>query len=202
MPATLVLVFAAGSLYGILQGWASNDGYGGFGTTEVVKQFGVTQAIPALMACVIGIGAWSPFGEPERTAASSLPRLRLLHLGIMLAICGALTWASLMAWTSRATGIELEWVAIRNLMGMTGAALVLGRLVDARVSWLAPLAIAVLAAFTAMTAPPERVWSPAWWIWSGQEPNTGMSWGIAGALAIAGVGAYLRDGPRDAVGEE
>lgn len=199
---SLGLVIAAGSLYGILQRWASNDGYGGFGPTEVVKQFGVAQAIPALMACVIGIGAWSPFGEPERTAASSLPRLRLLHVGILLMAGGILTWGYLAAWTSRAPGVDLEWAALRNLLGMTGTALVLGRFVDARVSWLAPLAVGVVAVFTAMRASPEQVWSPAWWVWSGQPSVAGVSWLIAAVLVVAGVGLHLRDGARDAADEE
>jgi hypothetical protein len=202
MPVSLGLVIAAGSLYGVLRGWASSNEAGGFGQTEVVKQFAVVHVIPALMASVIGIGAWSPFGEPERAAASSMPRLRLLHLGVVLATVGVLTWVYLAAWTSRAPDVDLEWAAFRNLLGMTGAALLLGRVVDARLSWLAPLATAVVGVFTAMMASPGDVWSPAWWIWSGQPSDFGVSWVIAAALFVAGVALYLRDGARDTAGEE
>src|SRR5680860_1032858 len=66
------LVIGAGSLYGVLQGWASFDAAGGWGDAEVLKQFSIVQVFPALIAAVIGISAWSPFGESERTSARSL----------------------------------------------------------------------------------------------------------------------------------
>lgn len=120
-------MIGAASLYGVLQGWAAFDAEGGWGDTEILKQFGLMQAIPALIASVIGISAWSPFGEVERTAASSLPRLRLLHIGLLLALGIGVSWAWLQAWTSRSPGIELEFAALRNLLGMTGGALLIGR---------------------------------------------------------------------------
>lgn len=199
---SLALVIGVASLYGVLQAWAAFDAEGGWGSGEVLKQFGLMQALPALIASVIGISAWSPFGEVERTAASSLPRLRLLHIGLLLALAIGVSWAYLLAWTSRAPGIELEFVALRNLLGMTGGALLVGRFLDARISWLVPLGVAVIAVFRAMNGLPERVWSPPPWIWNGQSPDAQSSWLIAVALFTGGASLFLRDGAKDVSGEE
>ncbi len=199
---SLALVIGVASLYGVLEGWAAFDAEGGWGDTEVLKQFGLMQAMPALIASVIGISAWSPFGEVERTAASSLPRLRLLHIGVLLVLGIGVSWAYLLAWTSRAPGIELDVVALRNLLGMSGGALLMGRYLDARISWLPPLGMAVVAMFAAMNGAPERIWSPASWLWNGQSPDVQSSWLIALALFVVGAVLFLRDGAKDASGEE
>ncbi|MDQ3656644.1 MAG: hypothetical protein M3457_16410, partial [Chloroflexota bacterium] len=157
---SLALVIGVASLYGVLQGWTSTNAEGGWGDTEILKQFGLMQAVPALIASVIGISAWSPFGEVERTAASSLPRLRLLHIGLLLALGIGVSWAYLLAWTSRAPEIDPGLVALRNLLGMTGGALLVGRFLDARISWLVPLLLATVAVFRSMSVAIERVWEP------------------------------------------
>ncbi len=195
-------MIGAASLYGVLQGWAAFDAEGGWGDTEILKQFGLMQAIPALFASVIGISAWSPFGEVERTAASSLPRLRLLHIGLLLALGIGVSWAYLLAWTSRSPGIELELVALRNLLGMTGGALLIGRYLDARISWLLPLGMAVVTMFVAMNGAPERIWTPPAWLWNGRAPDVLSSWLIALPLFVVGSALFLRDGAKDASGEE
>ncbi len=199
---SLAFVIGLASLYGVLQGWAATDAKGGWGIAEVLKQFGLLQAMPALIASVIGISAWSPLGEVERTAASSLPRLRLLHIGPLLALGIGVSWAWLQAWTSRSPGIELEFAALRNLLGMTGATLLFGRFLDARISWLPPLGIAVVAMFAAMNGAPARIWSPPVWIWNGQAPDVPSSWLIALPLFTVGAVLFLREGARDAGGEE
>jgi hypothetical protein len=199
---SIALVTAACSLFGILQEWASNGPDGSWGDTERIKQFGMVQAIPALIACVIGIGAWSPFGEFERTAASSLPRLRLLHIALLLVLGVSLSWAFLSTWTFRAPGVELEWVAVRNLLGMTGVTLAAGRFIDARLGWLAPLAFAVIAVYRAMAVEPNVAWAQPDWVWNGQDQASGTGWLIALAMFAIGTGLYLRDGARDASGEE
>ncbi|MGI8964007.1 MAG: hypothetical protein ACR2GI_05835 [Thermomicrobiales bacterium] len=196
------LVIGAGSLYGVLQGWASFDATGDWGDFEILKQFGMVQAIPALIAAVIGVSAWSPFGEYERTAARSMPRLRLLHIGILLALGLGVSAAYLTLWTSRTPEVDLALIATRNLLGMTGAALMLGRWADARISWLAPVTLAAIAVFNAMNGPPEKIWSPALWIWNGQAPTANESWAIAMTIFVAGGALFLRDGARDASGEE
>jgi len=196
------LVIGAGSLYGVLQGLASFDATGGWGDFEVLKQFATVQVIPALVAAVIGISAWSPFGESERTAASSLARLRLLHIGLLLVLGIGVSAVFLAMWTSRAPEVDLPLVATRNGLGMTGAALLVGSWFDARISWLAPVTIAAIAVFTAMNGAPERIWSPAAWIWNGQASSAGSSWLIACGLFAVGFALFLRNGARDASGEE
>lgn len=202
MLGSVALVIGVASLYGILQGWAAFDAEGGWGGGEALKQFGLVQALPALIASVIGISAWSPFGEVERTAASSLPRLRLLHIGVLLVLGAGVSWAYLLAWTSRAPEIDPGLIALRNLLGMTGCALLLGRFVDARLGWLPPLALALMAMFTAINGPPERIWRPAAWLWNGQSHGDSLSWAIALALFVIGMALFLCDGARDASGEE
>ncbi len=199
---SLSLVIGAASLYGVLEGWASTAAEGGWGDTEILKQFGLMQALPALIASVIGISAWSPFGEVERTAASSLPRLRFLHIGLLLVLGIGVSWPYLLAWTSRAPEIDPGLVALRNLLGMTGGALLVGRFLDARISWLVPLGVAVVAVYRAMNGLPERIWSPPAWIWNGQSPDAQSSWLIAVALFTGGAALFLRDGAKDASGDE
>lgn len=199
---SLALVIGVASLCGVLQGWASTSADGGWGNAEVLKQFGLMQAIPALIASVIGISAWSPFGEVERTAAAPLPRLRLLHIGVLLTLGIGVSWAYLQAWTSRAPGIDLELVALRNLLGLSGGALLMGRFLNARISWLPPLGMAVVATFAAMNGAPERIWAPAAWLWNGQSPDVQSSWLIALVLFTVGAALFLRDGSKDASGEE
>jgi len=199
---SLALVIGVASLYGVLEDWASTSADGGWGNAEVLKQFGLMQAMPALIASVIGISAWSPFGEVERTAASSLLRLRLLHIGVLLVLGIGVSWAYLLAWTSRAPGIELDVVALRNLLGMSGGALLMGCYLDARISWLPPLGMAVVATVAAMNGAPERIWAPASWLWNGQSPDVQSSWLIALVLFVVGAVLFLRNGAKDASGEE
>lgn len=199
---SLALVIGVASLFGVLQGWAAFNDEGGWGGGEVLKQFGLLQALPALIASVIGISAWSPFGEVERTAASSLPRLRFLHIGLLLLLGIGVSGGYLLAWTSRSPEIDPGVVALRNLLGMVGGALLVGRYLDARISWLPPLGMAVMAMFAAMNGASERIWNPADWLWNGQSQDAPVSWIVALALITVGSALFLRDGAKDASGEE
>lgn len=202
MMGSVLLVVGLASLYGLLRDWSANDAAGGWGDGEVLKQLGLLQAVPALLASAVGIGAWSPFGEVERTAAASLARLRLLHLGVVLMLGIGVSWVWLAAWTSRASEVDPALVALRNLLGLAGCALLAGRYLDARLSWVAPLGLAVVAAFTAFNGAPEDPWSPPAAIWNGQAQDSIASWTIALALFAVGGTLFLRDGARDASGEE
>jgi hypothetical protein len=188
----LVLIVAICLGFALLQNWAS---------VSARHQASVLQAIPALAASVIGIGAWSPFGEPERTAAWPLARLRAGHAVVLLAVTIGVTSLTLADWSSLVPDLGLGQVAVRNLVGLTGAALLLGRVVDARLSWLAPFTITAAMAARLLVAAPERLWSHPWWAWTGQDQSDRTSWLLALLLAAAGFGAYLRHGPRDIPGE-
>jgi hypothetical protein len=65
-----------------------------------------------------------------------------------------------------------------------------------------PLGFAVVAVFQVLTVGPERIWMPAAWIWNGQSSSAALSWVLALALFAIGFGWFLRDGSRDAAGEE
>jgi hypothetical protein len=131
-----------------------------------------------------------------------LPRLRLAHIVLLLVLGIVVSWAWIATWTSRAPQIDLDLVAIRNLLGMTGAALLVGRFLDARFSWVIALGFAVIATFQALLGKPELIWTPAAWSWNGQSSGATSSWVIAFALFAIGFGWFLRDGSRDAAGEE
>lgn len=191
--ASVALVVVACLGYALTREWAH---------ANALLQAAIVQALPALAASVIGVSAWSPFGEAERTAALPVARLRMLHIGILSALAALLTLRLLAAWTPLAPQVDLGLVAVRNLAGFAGAALVVGRVVDARLSWLAPFVIAMGGVAWLVVASPDRLWAPPWWLWSVREPGDAAGWLAGGALAVAGLVVFARSGPRDAVGEE
>ena len=65
-----------------------------------------------------------------------------------------------------------------------------------------PLAMALVATFAAMNGAPERMWSPASWLWNGQSPDVPSGWFIALALFAVGAALFLRDGAKNARGDE
>ena len=188
----LVLIVATCLGFVLLQEWAS---------ASARHQASVLQAIPALAASVIGIGAWSPFGEPERIAAWPLARLRAGHLGVLLAVAIGVTGLALADWSSLVPDLGPGQVAIRNLVGLTGLALLLGRVIDARLSWIGPVSVTAVAVSWVLVAIPDRLWSPRWWVWTGQDHSDRTSWLLALLLAAAGLGVFLRHGPRHIPGE-
>lgn len=202
MLGSVILVAALASLYGLLGGWAAAGATGGWGQGEVMKQFGLLQAVPALLAGVIGISAWSPFGEVERTAATSLARLRLAHIGVLLGLGIGVSWVWLADWTSRQPDVDPGPVAVRNLLGLVGCALLVGRFLDARLSWVLPLGVAVVTVFTAFNGAPDEVWTPPATIWNGQAQDSMTGWLIAVTFFAVGGALFLRDGAKDASGDE
>ena len=202
VPLSVALVIAVAALYGLLRGWAATGSNGGWGELEVIKQFALLQALPVLIAGIAAASTWSPFGEPERIAAMSLPRLRGLQLALLLALAVGCSAAWLLTWESRAPGIDPAGVGIRNLLGMTGLALLAGRLIDARLCWLAPMAMAMLVFYRAVRTDAEILWNGPAWVWSGRPDTDLASWAIAVALFIVGGALFLRDGSRDTPGEE
>lgn len=172
-----------------------------------VRQALLVQAIPALIASVIGMSVRSPFGEPERTSARSLPRIRSTHLAMLL-LPAVITAAILVsAWTLLVPDVDLVYVVVRNIIGLTGVALLCGRVIDARLSWLCPLmwmAFALIGTMLISLNGGEGypLWGPPWWAWTGRSDASGSAWAIAFALGVAGAGLMCRFGPRDAAGEE
>lgn len=196
MLMTAVLVLTSCGLLGYLDDWAARS---------AMRQALLMQLVPVLVAALIGVSVWSPFGEPERTAARSLPVLRGLHVGSLLAASVGLSMWFVSRWNDLASKIDLEWVVARNTIGLTGLAFLVGRLIDARLCWIAPLTMGILAASYIFRIPADkldRMWNPAWWLWNGQSSDDGRSWVIALVLGVGGIAWMCLAGPRDTTGEE
>jgi hypothetical protein len=159
-------------------------------------------AMPALIAAVTGISVWSPFGEPERTTGSSLPRLRAAQVAAVLIPGSILAMGVLATWPQRSPDIDLAAVAVRNITGMVGIALLAGRVIDARWSWLAPMTLALLPLASTLTRGETPLWHRPWWAWCGQSHDSIWAWSAAIALAGAGTAIFLRLGPRDISGDD
>lgn len=56
--------------------------------------------------------------------------------------------------------------------------------------------------FVAMNGAPERIWMPPAWLWNGLAPDVLSSWVIVFALFTVGAVLFLREGARDASGED
>lgn len=196
MLLTAVLVLASCGLLGYLDDWAAKG---------PMRQALVLQLVPVLVAALIGVSVWSPFGETERTAARSLPLLRGVHVGSLLVAGVGLSMWLVSRWANLAPKVDLEWVVARNIMGLTGLGFLAGRLIDARLSWIAPLVPGILALsyiFRVRPSELDKMWNPSWWLWNGQSSDDIVSWAIALILGVGGIGWLCLAGPRDATGEE
>lgn len=195
---SLAGVVAVCSLFWWLRGW---------GELGELRQAGLAQAIPALIASVIGISVWSPFGEPERTSARSLPRLRAAHLAGLMVPTVIISALLVSAWTSLSPDVDLTDVVIRNIIGLTGVALLCGRVIDARLTWIGPLLWLAFALIGTMLLPLNggegfALWHPPWWAWMAQSDAALSAWAIAIALGLSGAVLMCQHGPREPVGEE
>lgn len=182
LPQTVLAIAAASSLLLMLEGRVAKG---------MIDPLLVLQIVPSLLGSAIGVGMWAPIGELERTSARSMPLLRggfVVGL-VALAVCGAAI--ALQGWPVA----EVEGIAVRNILGMTGLALIAARAVDPRLSWIAPLAWTCVAIITGWIARPES--GIAGWVWSALEAEALSSWLIAGGLAVAGVAIVALLGPRD-----
>lgn len=172
-----------------------------------VRQALLLQAIPVLLASVIGLSVWSPFGEPERTSARSLPRIRAVHLATLFLPAIVIAALLVSAWTPLVAGVDLVYVVVRNIVGLTGVALLCGRVIDARLTWIGPLLWLAFVMIGTMLIPLNGgkgfvLWHAPWWAWTGQSDASGSAWMIALALGVAGAALMCRFGPRDAAAEE
>ena len=143
-------------------------------------------------ACVVGVGACSPFGDIERTVARPMPPLRLLHLG------GLLAWAALV-FTMVLLVFDLEGarpaqpllVLLRNLAGLSGLALLSARLIGTRVAWIPPLAF-----LTFSTVAVRQVEDPTLWDWPFRDGTDGVPGASALALLVVGLWLVCSPGTR------
>lgn len=196
MLISAVLVLGSCGALALLGDWAGK---------AAIRQALVLQFVPVVVAALVGVSVWTPVGEPERTAARSLPPLRAMHVGaLLLASVGLSRWL-VSRWTHQVPEVDLNWVVVRNIVGMAGIAFLAGRLIDARLSWVGPLIPGILAMsyiIRVRSSELDTMWDPAWWLWNGQSSDDLVSWVIALALGAGGFVWFCLWGPRDATGEE
>ncbi len=134
-------------------------------------------------ATVIGAGTHSPFGEAERTTSFPLPGLRLAHLSglLLLGTCGLVLVVA--PWP----GQDAPLAMARNVAGLSGLSLIGTRLLGARLSWIPPLTVGLVA----LLAPMEAV---SWWAWPATPGGDrgAMAGGIV--LLVLGLGGFAWSG--------
>lgn len=137
------------------------------------------------VAVVIGVGSNSPFGEIERTAARPLLPLRLAHLaGLLLWGAPVLIVCLLYFDLRNAAPAYPLLVLLRNLVGISGLALLTARLLGAQTSWTLPLVFVAVA----LIAGRNQDGSYAAWAWVMQSGHDYLSWTISLALFLFGLG--------------
>lgn len=153
-----------------------------------------TSAIPLLLfapltvACIAGASTHNPFGEMERTSGHPLPALRLFHLTGLL-LCGSIL-LSVVAWGWPLPGAD--FVVVRNVLGLSGAAFIAARVAGSGLSWTLPLAYAATVQLSGQAQNGE------WYLWAWPtQPVASVSSGlIAIALLFAGLSAVCLAGSR------
>ena len=162
----------------------------------------VMMAGPAAIASIIGIAMWSPSTDLEQAASYPLRWPRLLHL---LLVCGiGLIGTSVVAagWAQQLVAIDQLDVWMRNTFAMIGLALLLVRIVNPRLSWLAPAAMAAAATLSMQRSldDPETTINEMFdlpkWIVVGQSDTSTQALGISCVLIISGVCLVALRGPR------
>lgn len=138
-------------------------------------------------AAVIAASTRTPFGEPEHTASSSLPTLRLAHLTILTAT----TTATLAIAACTATYGMSAPAIMRNAAGLTGMALLTAALLGAHLAWTAPLGY-VMYCGAQLDQQVSNLWT-----WPTQPTSDHTATGVAAALLVAGITAVTLTGARD-----
>lgn len=156
----------------------------------------------ALLASVIGIAVWTPFGETEQVSPVVLPVMRAVHLALLVvAGLGGIVLV-IRTWPDVMPGIDLGWLVARNTLFLTGCVLLIGRLHDVRLAWLVPVlfagvtAVAILQRAPDMASPVE-LWGLARWNVLAQDQSNGFANAVCIGVAVGAISIYARDGVRD-----
>jgi hypothetical protein len=134
------------------------------------------------VAGLIAASTRSPFGDPER-ATFPLPRLRLIHLLMLVAVGVAVIGAARAGDDPRA--------ALRNVAGLTGLALLATPITGAALAWIAPLAYVI---YCGGPIDIRQVGLSAWPALRGTDITATL---IALALLLAGIATVALTGARD-----
>ena len=137
--------------------------------------------LAAAAAVVIAVSTRNPLGELERTAATHLPSLRLLHLmPLITAACAAYELAAL---TGQVSGGSA--VLQRNLLGLTGISLLAAVTLGAQSSWIPPLGYVVICG-GALDRQEYSIWT-----WLTLPPRTDATLAALALLAAGLLSATL-----------
>ena len=156
----------------------------------------------ALLASVIGLAVFTPFGESERVSPMVLPAMRALHVVVLLAIgLGALSLV-IGSWADVMPGVELVSLFARNALFLTGLVLLAGKVIDVRLAWMIPVVLAGVT-MTSLLRRLDRIQAPEE-LWRGNGRNVlaldlSHEWATAVCLGVAvvAIALYVRDGVQD-----
>ncbi|GAA3944323.1 hypothetical protein GCM10022244_59890 [Streptomyces gulbargensis] len=144
---------------------------------------------PLLAAAAVGTSLHTPSDVLDRTAVRPWWRRRLLHVLVGAALAGALLAVAVPGHTERFGAPA----AVRNALGLAGAAAGSTVLVGARLSWLPPTCY-VGAVYLA--APDRPGGAAAWWAWVMQPGPEAAAWAVAGTAFVLGTALCAWRGPR------
>lgn len=155
------------------------------GATSGIFAVLIVLLLTAAAAALIGAATHNPIGELERTAAAPLPALRLAHLTPLIALACLLYGLVALTGSVAGGGAVLE----RNLIGLTGLALLAAAVVGAQLSWIAPLSYVIICA-GALDRQEYSIWE-----WLTLPPRADATL-TASALLAAGLAAATLRGTR------
>lgn len=156
----------------------------------------------SLLASVIGIAIWSPFGETERVSPVVLPVMRAVHLLSMVLIGCVSIGLVIASWRDVMPGVQLVPLFVRNVLFLTGVVLLAGRVIDVRLAWLLPVMLGgvtitgLLQGMADMIAP-EDLWRGSDWNILALSLAHGHATAICLGVALGAFMVYIRDGVRD-----
>ena len=145
--------------------------------------------IPVLMAGVVAVSAESPFADFDAMRARSLAPARFAHVGMLLTIAAAETWAM----TRLLPAPYSASAALRNLALLGGLGLLSAGVVQPRLAWIAPMGYGLAALLLGGEAGHVRPW--AWLLMPDHSRAAAL---VAAVVFVAGllVAALLpTDGP-------
>jgi hypothetical protein len=195
VPASLVAMCGSFALLIWLGGWVDVP-------DQPLRMIVVLVAGPATIASVLGIAMWSPSLDLERSSSYPLRWPRLLHLGALLAI-GLVTSSAIVAdWPNQVITLDQAWFWIRNVMAMVGAVLIVAGILNARLSWIAPTFLAMIAVLVVVRrtddpyTPVNELFSVQPWLVIARHDSSMTSWIIATALLVSGYALIAIRGPK------
>jgi hypothetical protein len=156
----------------------------------------------ALLASVIGLAVFTPFGETERVSPVVLPAMRALHVLLLVAIGLGAVSLVIAGWKDVMPGVDLVPLFVRNALALTGLVLLAGKIADVRLAWMLPVVVSGVT-ITSLLRRLESI-GGAEELWRNNGRNIlaldlSHSWATALCLGV-GLGAialYVRDGVRD-----